>query len=292
MFFKYQILQSQYIIPKLVMKIYFYFFAFAFSCCSFGQNLTNNYEIGCFMDYDKQLINGYSDFDYEPEKSLKVSYVMQENFTDGYFIDKDGVKVNRLLKYSLTDRNLKFKSKIEDEDKSLEPDDCNGYVIGIDTICVLKNIELQGVFGDTPSERGEFAEFMEKVDGMSFYKFNAMGANAPYIQYIVKKSDAIDYLNFPSGSGKFKKMATDIFGSDTVLKADIEKGKYKEKDIPSMIKIYKYRKLFANNKKIYFNSSWNETDNAKESSYYAKIEIVHDSIFHLGYFFNNDVKIY
>jgi hypothetical protein len=263
-----------------------------FSCLSFGQNPIPNYEIGHFVDINRQLIKGYSDFDYEPEKSLDVSYVIGDNFTDGYYVDKVGSKIKGLLKYSIKDRDLKFKFKKDDDEKSIKVDECNGYVIGVDTFSVVKNVEITGLFGDSTSENGEFAEIMEKVTSMIFYKFVGANKNGSYEKYIVQKSEASDFLTFPNGNGKFKKMALDIFGSDVVLKAAIENGKYETKDLPAMVKIFKYRKLFERNQNIMYNTSWDETDNPKESSYYAKIESVKDSVFHLSYFLNNDVKIY
>lgn len=263
-----------------------------FNCQSFGQNAIPNYEIGHFVDLNKQLINGYSDFDYEPEKSLNVSYVIGDNFTDGYYINKEGVRIKGLLKYEIKDRNLKFKLKKEDDEKSIKADECNGYVIGVDSFSVLKNVYIFRTFGDSPSENGEFAEYMGKVGDMTFYKFLGLSANGSYVKYIVKTTDTSECLTFPSSTGKFKKMASEIFGSDPILKADIEKGKYKMENIPSLIKIFKYRKLFEGNTNILYNASWDETNNPKESIYYAKIESVKDSVFHLSYFLNNDVKIY
>lgn len=82
-----------------------------FSCLSFGQNSMPNYEIGYFVDINRQLIKGYFDFDYEPEKALDVSYVIGDNFMDGYYVDKVGSKIKGLLKYSIKDRDLIFKLK-------------------------------------------------------------------------------------------------------------------------------------------------------------------------------------
>jgi hypothetical protein len=274
------------------MKFSFYLLAILFSCQSFGQNPIPNYEIGHFVDLNKQLIKGYSDFDYESEHSLNVSYVINDNFTDGFYFDKEGLKIKGILKYSMKDRDLKFKLNKDDVEKSIKADECKGYVIGVDTFAVVKNVEIIGFFGDTTSENGEFAEIMERVSGMTFYKFVGISQKGSYERYIVKKSDLSECLTFPNSKGKFKKMALDIFDSDLVLKAGIENGKYKTEDLPSMVKIFKYRKLFEGNQKILFNASWDETNNSVESNYYAKIESVKDSVFHLSYFLNNDIKIY
>lgn len=272
------------------MKKLFYLLVITLSFNSFGQNLIPNYEIGCYFDYNKQLINGYSDFDYEPGKSLDVSYVMDENFTEGYYLDLDGVKNTGFLKFSSEKYGLKFKLNLEDKNEELiKAENCNGFVIGKDTLFIVRKND----FSDDQLSNDVFAQFMDKFEKLKFYKYKHLNGNGSVVnKYFVQKPDESGNIIFPTNSNKFKKLAAEIFSSDNFLIADIEKGKYKEKDIPSMIKIYKYRKLFANNQKIYFNSSWDETINIDESPYYAKIESVQDSIFHLSYYFNNDVKIY
>lgn len=282
------------------MKKLFYLLAITFSCSSFGQNLTTNYEIGYFVDYNKQLINGYSDFDYEPKTPLKVSYQASENFAKGYYFDTEGAKVNGLLKYSQSDRDLKFKLDEKDIEKSIKAEESKGYIIGIDTFSVVKNVTILGFFGDKLSKNSEFAANMESIGGMKFYKFSANATNGdPYVKYIVKKSETSDFVTFPSTTSgpfsvndKFKNLTVEVFGDDSILKRDIENDKYKADDIPSLIKRYKYRKLFNKGQNIYYNSSRDETNIANEGMYYSKIESVQDSVFHLSHFFKNSVKIY
>ncbi|TDD97465.1 energy transducer TonB [Flavobacterium cellulosilyticum] len=274
------------------MKSLFCFLIISLSINSFGQNLIPNYQIGSYIDYNKKIINGYYDFDYEPKISLKVSYEASQNFAQGYYFDENGRKVNGLLKYSQNDRDLKFKLREDDIEKSIQADETKGYIIGIDTFSVVKNVEIIGLFGAKISKKGEFAANIENIGGMKFYKFTANGPNGnTYNSYIVKKSESSDFVTFPSGSNKFKSLATEIFGDDAILKEYIDQGKYIEGKIPSMLKIYKYRKLFYRGQHIYYNSSRDETNNQNESEYYSKIESVHDSVFHLITFFKNNVKI-
>lgn len=275
------------------MKSFFSILIITLSFNSFGQNLIPNYQIGSFIDYNKKIINGYYDFNYSPKISLKVSYESNENFAQGFYFDVNGLKVNGLLKYSLSDRDLKFKLNEADIEKSIKADETNGYIIGIDTFSVVKNVEIIGLFGGKTSKKGEFAANIENIGGMKFYKFTANGPNGnTYNSYIVKKSESSDFVTFPSGSAKFKSVAFDVFGNDATLKEYIEKGKYKADDIPSILKIYKYRKLFKNGQNIYYNSSFDETNNKDEVAYYSKIESIQDSVFHLTHFFNNNLKIY
>jgi len=197
------------------------------------------------------------------------------------------------LKYSQSDRDLKFKLFEADIEKSIKADETNGYIIGIDTFSVVKNVIMTGGLGDKLSKKSEFAENIESIGGMKFYKFIASSPNGgSYARYIVKQSETADFVTFPSNKGKFKILAAEIFGTDSVLKEYINNGKYREEDIPSMIKIYKYRRLFKNGQNIYYNSSRDETNNKNESEYYSKIESIQDSIFHLSNSLKNNVKIY
>ena len=274
------------------MKNIYCLLVLTFSFSSFSQNGISNYEIGHFVDFNEQLINGYFDFDYEPEKSLNVNYVSSENFAVGYYYDKEGVKINGLLKYSLEDRSLTFKSIDVNSQRTIKADDCKGYVINVDTFSVVKNVEIIGVFGSRISNSGEFAENIENVDGMKFFKFVAAGPQGNYVKYLVQKTDTSEFITFPTASGKFRQIAIEIFKDDKALLTDIKNGKYGAKDIPSIVKIYKYRKLHEKNQNVFYNSSWDETDDVNEATYYSKIESVKDSTFHLSYFFKSDVKIY
>ena len=274
------------------MKRLFYFLVITLSFNSFGQHLIPNYQIGNFIDYNQKIINGYYDIDYAPKTALKVSYESNENFTRGYYFDINGEKVIGLLKYSKNDRDLKFKLNEADAEKSIKADETNGYIIGIDTFSVVKNVEILGLLGGKISKKGEFATNIESIEGMKFYKFTANGPNGnTYNSYIVKKSESSDFVTFPSGSSKFKSLAAEIFRNDATLLGYIDKGKYKEGDIPSILKIYKYRKLFKNGQNIYYNASRDETNNKAESEYYSKIESIQDSVFHLSHFLKNKVKI-
>jgi hypothetical protein len=276
------------------MNRLFYFIAIVFSFHSFGQNLIPDYQIGNLIDYNKKMINGYYDMEYAPKTALNISYKMNENFTKGYYFDTNGAKVEGLLKYSQSNRELLFKFNEKDEEKSIKADESNGYIIGIDTFSVVKNVIVYGLFGEKISNKSEFAENIESIGGMKFYKFSGIMTNggASYATYIVKKTESSEFVSFPSSKSKFKSLATEIFGDDAILKDYIDNGKYIADDIPSILKIYKFRKMFYNNQNIYYNFSRDETNNEMESFYYSKIESVEDSIFHLSQYFKNKMKIY
>ncbi len=273
------------------MQKFFYIITISVFFSSFGQTLIPNYEIGSFIDYNKKVINGYYDFDYEPKAKLNVTYQAGENFAKGFYLDSEGKKVIGLLKYSHNDRELKFKLYEKDFEKSIEAIDTKGYVIGIDTSSVVDNVLIMGNFGDKLSKNAEFAERIETIDRVTFYKFSSIAPNGTfYSKYIIFKNSFFE--TFPTRKSKFIDMATDVFGSDPVLKSYIQNGKYTVDDLPSLIKIFKYRKLHDKGQNIFYNANKDEINNEAESVYYSQIESVHDSVFHISNYLKNKVKIF
>lgn len=127
---------------------------------------------------------------------------------------------------------------------------------------------------------------------MKFYKFSGEAAQQrTYSRYLVKKSETSDIVCFPSSKSKFKSVTMEIFGDEPELTNLLKKGEYEEDNFPSILKMYKYSKLYKNNQPILYNSFRDETDNKNESVFYSKIVSVKDSIFHLSHFLKNQVKI-
>ena len=62
--------------------------------------------------------------------------------------------------------------------------------------------------------------------------------------------------------------------------------------MPSLIKIFKYRKLHEKGQHIFYNANQDEINNKAESVYFSEIESVHDSVFHIVHYLKNKVKIF
>ena len=257
-----------------------------------GQNSVDNYNIGYYFDFNKQPIDGYYDFSYEPEKSLNVNYKIGVDYSPGYYYTREGEKVKGWLKCSQNNTYFKFKSNENDKAKTIKPDQCDGYVIGIDSFAVIENFNVQRNLGAFHSDDREYAEVIEKVGTLTFYKHTRAGLQNSIDTYIVKADSSTDYISFPKGTKKFKDVGTEIFGSFESLRNGFQTEKYETSDIPALVKLLKYKNHYEQQRKVYFNSSWDEVDNYKDCSYYAKVESLKDSVFHIIYYLSNDVKIY
>jgi len=258
----------------------------------YSQDAPGNSRIGFYFDINNNLLPGYCDQDYDPKEQFFVKFTIGEKYTPGYFYLKDFKKTSGLLKYSQDFARPTFKTDKNSEVLELSPNDCSGYVIGADSFGIITNFNVERTLGGFKSNRREFAEVIENVGNLVFYKHTRVGMNNIAYTYLVKADTADEYISFPRTANKFKETCLPVFGEFTILEEQIEQGKYNADDIPVMAKMLKYKWKFEHKQRIYYTASWDEVDEVKKSSYYAVIESIKDSIFHLNYFTNNDSPLY
>lgn len=258
----------------------------------YSQQTPNNSRTGYYIDINNNFIPGYCDQDYDPKEQLFVKFEIGKAFTPGYYYDLLFNKTSGLLLYSQISASPTFTADKNSEVYSLSPKDCSGYVIGADSFGIITNFSVERLLGGFQSNRREFAEVIEKVGNLVFYKHTRNGMNNIVYTYLAKSDTSDEYISFPKIANKFIETCLPVFGEFESLKKQIEQGKYKADDIPVMVKMLKYKWKFDHQERIYYTSSWDEVDDVQKSSYYAVIESVKDSIFHFKYYTNNDISIY
>ncbi len=272
-----------------------------------AQKDLEGYEIGYYFDINKQPIEGYTDFYYAPEKSLKVTYVVGNEYSPGYYYDLYGNKVKGLLKFSSFDTFFKYKKDEEDKSKTFKPEDCTAYVIGTDSFTVIEDFTVERDVLSIRSKKQEFAEVIDRVAGYTFYKHTRAGLHNVIHTFLVRKDGLDSLMSFPKQSSKFREMAIEIFGDFHALKQRIlekefrskgfeefflNKPSLQEEDIPKMIKLYKFYHKYLEKKPIYFDKAWGETDLEESATFYANIETITDTSFHLKFYTKLHTPIY
>jgi hypothetical protein len=258
----------------------------------YSQPAPGNSRTGYYFDINNNFIPGYCDQDYDPKEQLFVKFEIGEEFTPGYYYNRIFNKTPGLLLYSQINASPTFAADNNSEEYILSPNDCSGYVIGADSFGVITNFNVERMLGGFPSNKREFAEVIEKVGNLVFYKHTRTGMNNIVYTYLVKADTSDEYISFPKTANKFKETCLPVFGEFKSLKEQIELDKYKADDIPVMAKMLKYKWKYDHRERIYYTASWDEVDKINKSSYYADIESLKDSIFHLKYYTNNDVPLY
>lgn len=256
-----------------------------------AQDQFKNYEIGHYVDINKQLIDGYYDFDYTPQKSLEINYPLRSNYAPGYYYENNGKKVTGLIKMSYSpSKYFTYKKNADDKSDIIKSTECLGYVIGIDTFSIISNSNIQRSL--TKMKIPVFVEVIDKVDNLTFYKHEKRTSQSTIITYLVKDNESNFYTIFPKYGKESVSTAISIFGEFEALKNNILKGKYTYDDLPMIIKLFKYYRKYKKEESIYYNSSWDEVSNLAECTYYANTIDLKDSIFHLKFYFNDNTPIF
>lgn len=258
----------------------------------FSQNKIENYEIGYYFDINNYLIDGYFDKDYKPKNAINIRYKIGKDYTPGYYYDLENKKISGLIKYSQASNYFRFKLNDSAEAILITPSKCLSYVLGLDSFTVIQNFNVERALISSYQKGKEFVEVIEHFDGLTFYKHTKVGYNNIISTYLYKSDSSNQILSFSNNSTKFKPLALTVFGEIENLKFKIKKGIYLQDDIPTLVKLLKYKHKADKNEKIYYNNSWDEIDEPTKSTYYANVELIQDSIFHLKYFFNNNIPIY
>jgi len=107
------------------------------------------------------------------------------------------------------------------------------------------------------------------------------------------KSDTSLRVNsFPEGNKKFEKTAIELFSNFNSLIDQIKSRKYTYYDLPSIIKLYKYKLYYDQKKRINFNSYWDEIDDSLSAEYYSEIISIEDSLFRMKYYSRNGTPLF
>lgn len=275
------------------MKLIFIFILFLIVGLNvYSQNNPGNARTGFCFDINYNLIPEYLDQDYDPKEQLVVTFTIGAEYTPGYYYNRIFNKTNGLILFSQVDGSPTFKADKNSESFTITPKDCSGYVIGADSFAIITNFDVERTLGGFQSNKREFAEVIEKVGNLVFYKHTRNGMNNIVYTYLAKADTAKEYISFSKAAFKFKETGISVFGGFESLKTQIEEGKFKADDIPVMAKMLKYKWKFDHRERIYYSSSWDEVDEVNKSAYYAVIESIKDSIFHFKYFANGNTPIY
>lgn len=258
----------------------------------FAQDEANQQKLGYYIDINNKLLAGYYDPDYDPDQQLNVTFSIGGKETPGYYFDRVGNKVKGFLKFTQSFISPVFRSTINAPDETITTNECSGFVIGKDSFAIIRDFDVERMIGGFHVNKRQFAEVVEQVDNLTFYKHTRLDMNNIVYTYLVKADSSDKLISFPKSQKKFKEICLQIFAGSESLKNQIMEGKYIDEDIPVMAKLLKYNLKSDRNERIYYNSSWDEIETSEKSSYYAVIESVKESVFHLKYFSKNDILLY
>ncbi|MGF1637610.1 MAG: energy transducer TonB [Cyclobacteriaceae bacterium] len=261
--------------------------------CLMAQESKSNYEIGYYVDTHKNTIDGFSEYDYSPKPDFGLSYYALDNYMPGYYYSADGYKLNGYLKQDYKTLYFKINNSNPDEiGHVIRPENCLGFVIGVDSFAVINNVKVQRDLIGSRSKGEEYARVIGHQNGLTFFEHKRIKLNNTIVSHIVKSDTSDIYESFPKIERSFKEIALVYFGEVELLKNGIEQYKYLESDLPKMVKILKYYQTCQQQGKIYFNANWDEIERADKSSYHAEILSINESEIHIKYTTKDGLSLY
>ncbi len=283
------------------MKLKFLFLLLLIAGNIPAQNKLTDYEIGHFFDLNGQMIDGYFDSDYEPKKPMEVHYILNEEFTKGYYYDANKKRVEGYLKFTGVHEDVFFKNNPYEPETRISPDDCQGFVIGKDSFLVVDYVFEKKIGEKAKDSKKKYVRYIDEVGDYSFYKYE----NSNYTYFFKEKEDSKYIKSFGSGlydesltklegkkkKEKFKTKAKEVFENFEELQKGIESEKYTLDDIPQMIKLLKYKSKFDKGEKLYLNEYGDEVEEGESYTKYGVIKSVKDSLFYIKYYFKDGTPL-
>jgi hypothetical protein len=235
--------------------------------------------IGELTDNKGHRIFNYCDFDYVPESPIEVNKTVISKFSPGYFFDKSNNRVNGLIK--IEGSSIFFKANEKALHRLVNDNECNAVIVCKDSFVFISNPGLIKYAERFP------VEVLEKLDGVTFYRI--ITPNSCDYFY---KPDTASVAKIPSGYEKFKKAAIIFSGNCESTKNRILKGKSGYDNILAIIKLLKYEQHKLQNKKLYYNSNWDEVDKCSDATCYGEVKSINDSLFHMKYYNLDNSPVY
>ena len=239
-------------------------------------------QIGYYKDINRQAINGYYDIDYFPEKAIRLTYTIGTEYTPGYIFEHDNVMVDGYIKSTGRSNVFKFKRAAKSKGITLNPDSCRSFVVGKDSFTVINAPNI---------DKPVYANIIDRVDNMAFYRYLTAGTQYIVTSYYVKMDTSEMVTAISNSPEDFNVQALSIFRNSDVVIQRLKEKPVTTNDLPSLIKLYKYEMAARHHRKLYFNAMWDEVANCRNAAYYAIIT-KSNNLLNISYFKPDNTPLY
>jgi hypothetical protein len=252
----------------------------------------SNQALPYIFDIKKEVIYGALDNHYNPSDIISFINVDGLNYTKGVYYDLDGNRNSGYLKLNSSTQKMKFKKELDQKTISLGLKKINGYVIGDDSLLVIRGKDLERIWGDKIDVSLKLIQFVGSVDSISFFKYSSHGVlENGAMAYVLKneklnqkwKRDRIrESSYFSSANKKIMNMIKFYFPQFKHVYALIEKYNLKDSNLREIIELLKYEEAYIKGTKLNIDNLGFITD--KKTNLYAKVDSVTNFKFHVSYF--------
>ncbi|MBI9033982.1 MAG: energy transducer TonB [Bacteroidales bacterium] len=259
-----------------------------------AQNNQKVYAIGEYISMGKQIIPGYYDKHTRLDLGLDlwVKHRMKREFTPAYYYDSNGEKNKGLIKLTDSISCFRFKHNEDSAIKYIEAKDCRALVMGVDSFAIVKDFYVEYKLAHFKCKINEFARVIYERNDTVVYEHKRIGLkdNVWTILYKLPGSDSL--YSFSKRDVKFKEQALKFFADWEYMINAINENMFEPFYCRKMIELYKFHKLYMNQGKIYYTSSWEEASNPELYAYYGLVNHEVTGKFYVTYYHINGIPLY
>ncbi len=229
----------------------FLFLACAFTLFQF--TIYPQVPVGYVYDLDGTPFYGwYNGFNYQPKKSLRVPMVLDD------FIACQAISAKGdTQEIKLRSMGGGIYTSVRDGygTKKIKPTDYQYIIMGMDSL-----FSFSGSYRQTDYIKSDnmFLWFLERDDSTEF-AMEVTGGDYNPVNYFARRIGSHQWAKLKAGSNnKLKQELLLFMGHIPELKQDILENKYKEKDIPKLIKKLKYFNALKTGEPLPYDHFWKE----------------------------------
>ncbi len=277
---------------KMMIRTLSFLIFILMSISAIGQANKNHNAVGEYISMGEQIIPGYYDKHTPVGFSLNLykTELMRKHYSPGFYYDNNGEKHQGYIK--LADSTYYFKHDQEGEVKLLSAKECSALVMGVDSFAIVNNFNVEYKLHHFKSERKEFARVIYERNDTIVYEHKRAGLKDHVWTILYKLPDSDCIHSFSKKDSKFRQKALAFFADWDYMTQALNDNRFEPFYCREMIELYKYHKLFKNGGKIYFSSTWEETNNPKCYTYYGTVTHEDGRRFSVSYYYLDGTPVY
>ena len=264
--------------------------SFSFSILSNAQIQSST--LGYYYDISGKPIEGVAGPKYQPEKVLTKVFTVGDKFTPGHYYDAKGEKHTGKIRFKTANTNFRFHylDETEYQAKTIRPNKCNAYVIGVDSFITRKNFNIERTLGSFNQSYQDYIQVLDVVGNLTFLRHEHTNSNRILYTYIVQEADH-PLVSFKKGGKKLKDSALHYFGDVPIIKKNIDNS-IRSNDCLNLFSIYKYYYKYINNEKLYLGRHLTELESKDNAFYYLVPDLSDSTTIKLSYFHLDGTPIF
>ncbi|GAA4827941.1 hypothetical protein [Algivirga pacifica] len=247
--------------------------------------------LGQYFDLAGQPLRGdFDDAVYMPERMATLTYDLSKNYSLGNVYYANGTARSVAIKPVQDGRKVMVKGK--NRARSVSPDKIQSFSVGLDSFVVMRNFYFHSaVTENVGQQESRIFEVVNNIEDLDLLRYMFSGIRQDYSSYYLYKK-----------GGMLQLLSKDIVQRKSEINALINGGieryipskygsKSKDMDTSKWFNFVRYKKIFDNQSKIFFNQYGYEVKGKEKASHYGIIDRFVRNSYKISYYSLSGDKI-